>query len=129
MEKQPLFEKPKAKKPFSVFGVDPVGWLLILTFLLCFGLVAFIWVRNIGPVKVETITAEISDLWVEEIQSDEGGHRIYRIRLKQEDKEFTCSISVTMANQLYQYESDKSYEFLVNKTPGRCLVTEAIIID
>ncbi|MCP4367648.1 MAG: hypothetical protein GY797_05990 [Deltaproteobacteria bacterium] len=129
MKKRPLHEKPKRKEPAPILGVYPAGWIFIFFLILCFGFVAFIWVRDNGPPKVETITAEISDLWVEEIQGDDGGYRIYRIRLKQDNEEFICQLSSTIARQLHQFEAGKNYEFLVSKTPARCFITEAIILD
>lgn len=107
----------------SILGMHPLGWIIIFTLLAVFSGIMFLRIQDTTPPPtVETITAEVKEVWVQEYQSDSGGYRIYRVRLKQEEREFTCRLSFLISNRFPLLETGQSYQFSISRTRSRCFV-------
>ena len=107
------------------------GWLLILAFLLGLPGLVFLQVNHMSsePVTSETFVAKVSDMQVEDHSVYPKVALVYRIRLKQNDKEFSCTMGPAAIQMWYQLEIGKSYEFTITQNPNICYVNTVTIID
>lgn len=115
---------------YRVLGIAVWRWLVILSFLSCIGGYAFLMIRESrNPPTSETFVAEASGMWVEEYQSESGGYTVHRIRIRQDDEDFVCSVPSEIVQLWYRLETGKSYEFSITRQRGHCYVQEATEID
>ncbi|MFN8456694.1 MAG: hypothetical protein U0401_18835 [Anaerolineae bacterium] len=127
--------KPKVKQvkrsridrtlSYPVLKVQVGAWLLIFLLFGCFFGLFTLRIFEFGSATTEEFVAEISDKWVEQIESKMGGYQIYQIRLKREDGEFNCSVSPIMMKLWGQLEVGKSYNFSVRQTGRQCFISDA----
>jgi hypothetical protein len=106
-------------------------WLsTFVTILVVFGPIVLIIYKSSGPATSETFVAKVNDMQVEDYTSARGGsHTVYRIWLKQNDKEFPCMMGPVMVRLWDQLEIGKSYEFTITQNPSVCYVNTVTTID
>jgi len=124
-KKQRWFDRIGA---YRIFGIPLGTWLFIFSIFICFAgsFYFFIIHESNTPPTSEIFVAEVSDKWTTSYDDDSGGYIIYHVRLKQNEKEFTCSVSSILIRLWYQLETGKKYQLSVNRTTGgRCYVYEA----
>jgi hypothetical protein len=112
---------------YQIFS-NPIGaWLLILSFVLCFvGLFYLFTLKEFeNPSTSETLVAEISRLWVEHYDDETGGYRVYRVKLRQDEEEFTCTVPPLLIKIWHTLEQEKSYEFEVSLYPHTMLYQQS----
>jgi hypothetical protein len=68
-------------------------------------------------------------MYIEDHSTGKKVELVYRVRLKQNDKEFTCSLYEGQIRLWYQLEIGKSYEFTVTQTSRYCYVNNVTRID
>jgi hypothetical protein len=80
--------------------------------------------------RTETIVAQVSDLWVWRYEDQSRFEEIYRITLKQDDKEFTCDVAwPPMIRQWHQLEIGERYEFQLVRSGNRCYIDSAAKVN
>ncbi len=107
------------------------AWLLILTFLLGVPSLRLLQLNYMAsePVTSDTLVAKVSDMQIEDHSTGQEVILVYRVRLKQNDKEIICSLYEDQIRLWYQLEIGKSYEFTVTQTPRHCYVNNVTKID
>ena len=89
----------------------------------------FISLRSDGPSTSDTFVAEVSQMWVQRVEDDTGGIEVYRVALKQGEKEFTCRVSPIRMYVWSQLKTSKRYQFTVTRTDRRCFIKEINEVD
>ncbi len=81
------------------------------------------------PTTSETLVANVSDMQIEDHSRGKKVELAYRVRLKQNDKEFFCTMGPAALQVWYQLEIGKSYEFTITHNSNICYVNKVTIID
>jgi hypothetical protein len=116
---------------YEILSMPIKTWGLLIIFFGCiFGFIIFMLfqVANYPPTS-KTFIAEVSKIWLEQHESDTGGSRIYRVRLKREEDEVTCTIPSINISIWQSLETDISYEFSISQTLTGCYVNKAVKIE
>jgi hypothetical protein len=116
---------------YQIFSI-PIGtWFFILSFMLCFaGLFYFFTLREFeNPPTSETFVAEVSKLWFVQHEDETGGYVVYRVNLKRDEDEFTCTVPPLLKKLWHTLEQEKSYEFEVSRTRTRCYINKATEVE
>ncbi len=103
--------------------------MIILIFSVSACMIYVLLLPGLESHHTETFTAEVSNLSVEQYESETGGYRVYRVYLTREEKEFTCRVSPMLMKVWYQVEVGKTYEFEVSRSSRRCNINKATEID
>jgi hypothetical protein len=117
---------------YPIFSIPLKNWLLIGAFLGCiFGFIGFTIYQEVShPAAVETLMAEVNKIWIEQHDSDTGGVRVYRVRLKREDDEEMICIVPSIKIGIWQgLEIGTKYRFSVSRTARGCYINEAVKIE
>lgn len=131
-------KKKQAKKTwldkilsYHIFSIPTGTWLLILSIILCIvGSFYFFTLREFeNPPTSEIFVAEVSKAWVEQYDDETGGYRVYRVSLRRNEEEFTCTVPSLLTKIWYTLEQEKSYEFEVTRSRTRCYINKATEIE
>ncbi len=116
---------------YRILRIAVWAWLLILTLILGLPGLMYFQVSHMlsEPVISETFIAKVSDMQVEDHSVYPKVSLVYRIRLKQNDKEFPCIMGPAAVQMWYRLEIGKSYEFTVTQNPSTCYVNKVTTID
>lgn len=124
---------------YRILGMPVGNWLVLFVVLAVLSFVLYAVARREvlagregrrPPSGSETIVAQVSDLWVWRYEDESRLEEIYRITLKQDDKEFACDVAwPPMIRQWHQLEIGKRYEFGLVRSGNRCYVDSAVKID
>jgi hypothetical protein len=123
-----MSEKASSKSNF--FGNIAEAIIKVLIVLLIFVIVVLpIYLMASAhptPPEIQTIEAEVSRLWIEQVESDTGGFRTRRIELSQPQGEiFVCDLA-PMARQVWgQLEIGETYQVAATWTGTKCYLHEA----
>ena len=78
-----------------------------------------------SPPEIQTVKAEVSRLWVEQIESNTGGSQTRRIEFKQsQGGEFTCNLAPLAISLWGELEVGETYEIAVTWAGTRCYLHE-----
>lgn len=124
---------------YRILGMPVGNWLVLFVVLAVLGFVLYAIARREVITeregrrilsRTETIVAQVSDLWVWRYEYHSRLKEIYRITLKQDDKEFTCDVAwPPMIRQWHRLEIGERYEFGIVRSGNRCYIDSAIKVD
>jgi hypothetical protein len=115
---------------FRILSIPAGTWLLMLGILsFIVGINYLIFRESENPATVEIFIAEVSEKWYVQHDSETGGSRVYRAKLKRDEDEFTCNVSPFYKNVWYKLEQGKKYEFEVARSRSNCYINKASEIE
>lgn len=91
------------------------------------GFYVFTLRESASPPISETFVAEVSKRWFEQYEDETGGSIVYRVNLRRDEDEFTCTVPSLLKNVWYTLEQEKDYEFEVTRT--RCYINKATEVE
>jgi len=114
---------------YQIFSIPVGNWLLICTIFGCiFGFFIFTIYQEVShPSTSETFSAEVDKLWIEQHETDTGGFRVYRVRLKREEnEEVTCTVPSMKIGIWQSLKVGTIYRISVSWTARGCYINEVV---
>jgi hypothetical protein len=122
-----MSKKNKLKPSFvSKVAIVIIKILIVILILVGVGLPIYLigW-GHPPPPEIQTVEAEVSRLWIEQVESTSGGSQIRRIEFnKQQGEKFICNLA-PMAIQVWgQLEVGETYQIAVTWVGKTCYLHE-----